>query len=259
MSPTGGVVGIVSDMAAKRRRWIFAAIGGASLIAGAAILRTRRSSDADADAPSDVGFMLALHAALRRDISRMREAAAKIDDPANVPTTVLAGWDTFRAELDFHHHAEDEDLWPALRSELFDPHELAAIDIMVDEHRRIEPALASVDSALHGTGELHATVDALSTVILDHLAHEEREVLPLIEQHMTRGQWHSFLTTARNKRPRKEQPEFLAWVLDDAGDQETEAVFSVIPPPARLVYRWVLRPRHDAHHLWEMPTATASA
>jgi iron-sulfur cluster repair protein YtfE (RIC family) len=251
------VVGIVSDMAARRRRWIFAAIGGASLIAGAAILRTRRSSDADA--PSDVGFMLALHAALRRDISRMKEATARIEDSANVPTTVLAGWDAFKTELDFHHHAEDEDLWPALRNELSDPQELAAVDTMVEEHKHIEPALAGADSAFHGTGELNQTVDALSTVVLDHLAHEEREVLPLIEQHMTRGQWRSFLTTARNRRPRKEQPEFLAWVLDDAGDQDTAAVFSVIPPPARLVYRWVLRPRHDAQHLWELPAPAASA
>jgi hemerythrin-like domain-containing protein len=252
------VVGIMSDKVTNRR-WIFAAIAGASLIAvgTAARLRARRSSDTDA--PSDVGFMFALHDALRRDLSRLREAAANIEDSAQVPATVLAGWDTFRYELDFHHHAEDEDLWPVLRSELSDPRDLAAVDVMVEEHKHIEPALDAVDSALHGTGELMTTVDALSAVVLDHLAHEEREVLPLIERHMTRAQWRAFLVTERNRRPPRERPEFLGWVLDDAGQQDAAAVLAEIPPPARLAYRWVIRPRHDAHHLWQVPAPAGRA
>jgi hemerythrin-like domain-containing protein len=253
------VVGIVSDKVTNRRRWIFAAIAGASLIAvgAAARLRARRSSDPDA--PSDVGFMFALHDALRRDLSRLREAAANIDDSAEVPATVLAGWDTFRDELDFHHHAEDEDLWPVLRRELSDPRDLAAVDVMVEEHQHIEPALAAVDSALHGTGELMTTVDALSAVVLDHLTHEEREVLPLIERHMTRAQWRAFLITERNRRPTREGPKFLGWVLDDAGEQDAAAVLAEIPPPARLAYRWVIRPRHDAQHLWQVPAPARRA
>src|SRR5438552_2577160 len=86
---------------------------------------------------------------------------------------VLAGWDAFRAELDNHHQAEDDDLWPVLRRELSDPGELASVDAMVEEHRHIEPALAAVDAALRDGGELAAPVEQLSTVVLDHLAHEE--------------------------------------------------------------------------------------
>jgi hypothetical protein len=115
------VVGIVSGSASNRRAWIFAAVAGAALIAGGAAVRLRARRSGDPDAPSDVGFMFALHDALRRDLSRLREAAASIEDSAQVPATVLAGWDTFREELDFHHHAEDEDLWPVLRGELSDP------------------------------------------------------------------------------------------------------------------------------------------
>jgi hypothetical protein len=45
---------------------------------------------------------------------------------------VLAGWDAFRAQLDNHHSAEDDDLWPVLRQELSDPGELASVDASVD-------------------------------------------------------------------------------------------------------------------------------
>jgi hemerythrin-like domain-containing protein len=209
-----------------------------------------------ADAPADVGFMRALHAALRRDLSRLRDAAAKLDNSRGAPPTVLAGWDAFRAQLDNHHSAEDDDLWPVLRGELSDPGELAAVDAMVEEHRHIPPALAGVDAALRGDGDLTAPVELLSTVVLDHLAHEEREVLPLLEQHLTQAQWTTFLHKERSRRSPRERPEFLTWVLDDAGEQDAAAVLTEMPPPARLVYRRVLRPRYDAQHRWQIPSPT---
>ena len=86
--------------------------------------------------------MRALHAALRRDLSRLRDVAAQLDGSAGAPPTVLAGWDAFRSQLDNHHSAEDDDLWPVLRRELS----------MVAEHRHIPPALAGVDAALRGSG-----------------------------------------------------------------------------------------------------------
>jgi hemerythrin-like domain-containing protein len=200
--------------------------------------------------------MRALHAALRRDLSRLRDAAAQLDGSAGAPSTVLAGWDAFRAQLGNHHLAEDDDLWPVLRGELSDPDDLASVDAMVEEHRQIPPALAGVDATLRGGGELRAPVGLLSAVVLDHLAHEEREVLPLIEQHLTRAQWRAFLHKERSRRPPRERPEFLTWILDDAGEQDAAAVLAEMPPPARLAYRRVLRPRYDAQHRWQIPGPT---
>jgi Hemerythrin HHE cation binding domain len=155
--------------------------------------------------------------------------------------------------------AEDDDLWPVLRRELSDPGELALVEAMVEEHRHIPPALAGVDAALRGGGELAAPVELLSTVVRDHLTHEEREVLPLIEQHLTRAQWRAFLLTERGRRSPRERPEFLTWILDDASEQDAAAVLAEIPPPARLVYRCVLRPRYDAQPRWRIPSPTAQA
>ena len=244
-------------MVARGGRWILASAAGAALVAGAVIrLRARRGLSQE-DAPADVSFIRTLHAALRRDLSRLRDAAAQLDGSAGAPPTVLAGWDAFRAELDNHHSAEDDDLWPVLRGELSDPGGLASVDAMVDEHRQIPPALADVDAALRGGGELMAPVELLSTVILDHLAHEEREVLPLIEQHLTRAQWRAFLHKERTRRSPRERPKFLAWILDDASEQDAAAVLAEMPPPARLVYRRALRPRYDAQRRWQIPTTTA--
>ena len=246
---------MVTDKAARRARWILGSITVAALmVVGGALRHRARHSSAEADAPADVGFMRALHAALRRDLSRLRDAAAQLGNSASAPPTVLAGWDAFRAQLGNHHSAEDDDLWPVLRRELSDPSDLAAVDAMTAEHQQIPPALAGVDAALRGGGELAAPVEHLSTVLLDHLAHEERDVLPLIEQHLTRAQWRAFLHKERARRSPRERPEFLTWILDDASQQDTATVLTEIPPPAPLIYHRVLRPRYDAQHRWQIPT-----
>ena len=244
-------------MVARRGRWVLASVTGAALVIGAVIRSRARRGLSQADAPADVGFMRALHAALRRDLSRLRDAAAQLDGSAGAPPEVLAGWDAFRAQLDNHHSAEDDDLWPVLRGELSDAGDLASVDAMVEEHRQIPPALAGVDAALRGGGELTAPVELLSAVVLDHLAHEEREVLPVIEQHLTRAQWRAFLHKERSRRSPRERPEFLTWILDDAAEQDAAAVLAEMPPPARLVYRRVLRPRYDAQHRWQVPRPAA--
>ena len=164
----------VSGMVARRGRWVLAPVTGAALVIGAVIRLRARRGLSQADAPADAGFMRALHAALRRDLSRLRDAAAQLDGSAGAPPAVLAGWDAFRAQLDNHHSAEDDDLWPVLRGELPDPGDLASVDAMAEEHRHIPPALAGVDAALRGGGQLTAPAGLLTAVVLDHLAHEER-------------------------------------------------------------------------------------
>ncbi len=242
----------MSGKVARGGRWLLVSVAGAVLVVGAAVRMRARRNSGQADVPADVGFMRALHAALRRDLARLRDVATRLDSSAGAPPAVLAGWDAFRAQLDNHHAAEDDDLWPVLRGELSDPGDLASVDAMVAEHQQIPPALAGVDAALRGGGELMAPVEHLSTVVLDHLAHEEHEVLPLIEQHLTRVQWRAFLHKERSRRSPRERPEFLTWILDDADAQDAAAVLTEMPPSARLVYRRVLRPRYDAQHRWQI-------
>jgi hypothetical protein len=88
----------------------------------------------------------------------------------------------------------------------------------------------------------------LGSALRDHLDHEERTVLPLLEQHLSRAEWRQFLVTERNRTPLRERPTFLAWVLDGAEDADREAVLGELPPPGRVVYRRVIGPRYRARH-----------
>ena len=242
----------MSGQGKARRRWILASVAGAAVVAGNLARRRAGERSVRPDAPADVGFMRALHSALRRDLSRLQAVAGQLDESAPAPPAVMAGWDAFRNQLDNHHAAEDDDLWPVLRRQLSDPGERAVVDEMVAEHRHIPAALADVDAALRNGGDLRTRAERLSTVVLDHLEHEERAVFPLLERYLTDAQWHTFLLTERNRVSPRDRPGFLTWILDDADEQDAAAVLTELPPPARLVYRWLLRPRYQAQHRWQI-------
>ena len=55
---------------------MLALIAGTALVIGGAARRRARRGVGQPDAPADVGFMRALHAALRRDLARLRDTAA---------------------------------------------------------------------------------------------------------------------------------------------------------------------------------------
>jgi hypothetical protein len=196
--------------------------------------------------------MYATHAAMRRDIRRLQAVTTALRGRRTVAPTVLDGWAVFRREVEFHHHAEDGELWPKLRERVIDEQDNAAIDEMVRQHLLLAPALDAVAGALDGRADLAVAVDGLTTSVEEHLTHEERAALPLVEHHLTDQDWHLFLRTERRKRPLRERPIFLAWVLDDASSVDAHAVLRELPWPGRLVYRYLLKRRFEARHLWSL-------
>jgi hypothetical protein len=105
------------------------ATGATAAIVAVAVAR-RSDPDAGGEAPADTSFMRAMHDALRRDLDRVRDGD-------------VSGWSRFRQQLDIHHRAEDDDLWPRLRGTV----EGALLDEMVAEHAEILAALDAVDRA----------------------------------------------------------------------------------------------------------------
>ncbi|HVE18904.1 MAG TPA: hemerythrin domain-containing protein [Ilumatobacteraceae bacterium] len=223
--------------------------GGAALAAFTRARRARRDVER-ASRPADVGFMYAMHAAMRRDLERLGEASRRRPGIDPAPEELTDGWALLRSQLEFHHQAEDEDLWPKLRQRIQDPAQLEEIDEMVREHALIPPALEAVGDALASRADLGPAVSTLTDIVCSHLDHEERSVLPLVERHLTDAEWHDFLDIERGKRTPRQRVEFLGWVLDDATPDDAAPVLAELPAPGRLVYRHIIKPRHDARNLW---------
>ena len=222
---------------------LFVALAVLAAIGRRVVRRTRQ-----AHRPADPAFMLAMHNAFRRDLARL-QAAAQTNGGTSLSDH--AGWQLLRRELEFHHGAEDEDLWPLLRDHVSDPVELDAISTMVEQHGRIEPALDAVEIA--GPMRSPSALNALRTLVDDHLIDEERMVLPLVSAYLSDAEWHEFMYAERAKRRPRERVQFLTWILDGASEADRAAVLSELPPPGRLVYRLILGPRYSRRGPWAQP------
>jgi iron-sulfur cluster repair protein YtfE (RIC family) len=223
-------------------------------------MTTSNSATTRAGGHVDLTMMLVMHDAFRRDLAHLARAASRhrTDDPAR-RAAVRAGWELFKTALHFHHAGEDADLWPRMRAHVAGrPGDLALLQAMEDEHARIDPLLDAVDGALadpgHGHERLGDAVDALATGLSRHLAHEERDTLPLISRSLTQAEWQAFVADQRRKSGIRGAAQLFPWLLDEAPPEQARAVLAGLPAPLRVVYRRIWQPRYARHDHWEPST-----
>jgi hypothetical protein len=236
---------------------------------------------------ADLAIMLAAHDAFRRDLARLARAAAAADlsDPAK-RRSVAAGWELFKRELHLHHTAEDGIIWPVLRPRLaHSENALSVLDEMEEEHERIDPLLAAVDAAFlqrdgtagpasvappgpagvapagpavvapagddwPGEDRLADVIDILASTLTGHLAHEERDGLPLIGVALTSAEWRGVGFKIARRNGMSQGSEMFAWMLDGAGREDAAGALRTLPPPLRLLYRAIWKARFDKAQRW---------
>ena len=117
---------------------------------------------------------------------------------------------------------------------------------MEAEHERIDPLLAAVDSAFaRRYDRLADVIDALTSSLTGHLGHEERDGLPLIGVALTAAEWRGVGRKIARKNGLSGGPEMFAWILDGADRDARQATLGQLPPPLRLLYRALWKPRFE--------------
>jgi iron-sulfur cluster repair protein YtfE (RIC family) len=201
---------------------------------------------------ADLTIMLAAHDAFRRDLTRLARtaSAANLSDPAR-RQSVAAGWELFKHELHLHHTTEDELIWPTLRPRLARSEAaLSVLAAMEAEHELIDPLLAAVDEQLPDGDRLADVIDALTSSLTGHLAHEERDGLPLIGVALTAAEWRGVGRKMASKNGMAASSEMFAWILDGADREHAAATLAQLPPPLRLLYRAIWKPRFQRTPRW---------
>jgi hypothetical protein len=203
---------------------------------------------------ADLTVMIAAHDAFRRDLVSLARAAAAADraDPQR-REQVGRGWEVFKRQLHFHHTGEDRLIWPRLAGRLARSEAaMSTLEAMEAEHALVDPLLEAVDAAFADPtgGPLAGVVDELVTTLHGHLAHEERDALPLIGTALTAREWRAVGMRLGRANGLSGSAEFFAWMLDGVPADEAAAVLAELPPPLRVVYRAVWRPRYASVSRW---------
>ncbi|MFF4473755.1 hemerythrin domain-containing protein [Streptomyces sp. NPDC001599] len=194
----------------------------------------------------DTHEMVLIHRVLRREfglLPRLFRAAAGDRARAKVIGAHAREMLTF---LHTHHTGEDELLFPLLRERAaLDP---GLMDRMDAQHAQVDDAVTAIDAELPAwtasadaaRGErMAARIDAMMPTLIEHLAEEEREILPIVSVTLTQNEWDALGKHGMSAIPVTRRLVILGHITEDADDAERRRFMKVLPAPARVAYRLI--------------------
>ena len=207
-----------------------------------------------AEGPHDQTGMYVMHHGFRRDLRNF--AAAVENTPvseAEVWAALHARWLRFAEVLHHHHAVEDAALWPVLMryaEAAGSTDDTTLLEDMEAEHAVIDPALTSVRTAFEEMRDhpcadhrnaLDIRVTAARESLLEHLAHEEGQALPMLQRTLTVEENTAFEDAAAAGYPLRIIPFALCWTMHELPAEARGAIFDQAPPGSALLHRLLRR------------------
>jgi iron-sulfur cluster repair protein YtfE (RIC family) len=186
--------------------------------------------------------MLVVHRAIREDLRRLAACLAEIAGRGVPPSQARAiGRYTaaLLAEIRAHHENEDEVLWPVIVATAGQAVDLAPL---TDDHRAIEAAAGRASQALAsfraqpGThAELHASVTDLRDMLDEHIADEEKQILPAMRRYLPAEAYRWCETQIQRKAPLAGIRFTAPWLARYAQPDELTRRLATNGWPARIL------------------------
>jgi hemerythrin-like domain-containing protein len=188
--------------------------------------------------PADSRAMYGVHQIFRREFTNLPVLIREVADGDRARVAVVADHlDFLIVFLHDHHHAEDEHVWPKLVQRVSTELE-PLVRTMEAQHRDLDRVLTDLTAtsarwrATASASERDGTAaaaDQVIAVLFEHLVLEEREVLPLIDEHLTHEEWQVVGETALKGLPKDKLPVSFGMALYEAGPSTREIMKAEIP------------------------------
>jgi iron-sulfur cluster repair protein YtfE (RIC family) len=219
--------------------------------------------------PTDAFDMAIVHRVFRNELHNAPGLVRDVEvaDTAR-SAAVGAHLDFIVAALHHHHATEDDLIWPKLRARA--PAHTEDLSRMEHAHRGIADADVRVKSILASwvasadlpiAAQLVEAVNDLSARVDEHLADEERSIVPLINQHITADEWRKCVARAAEFLSRRNLRLGLVlggMVLDASSADEARRIVAGVPLPQRILIRLLAR-RSSARYRADLYTSRTAA
>lgn len=202
---------------------------------------TEAQTEAQTKPKTDASDMMAVHQVLRDAITNapVLIGGAKHGDIQRA-AVVGSYYDNVLRFLQVHHHAEDELVWPKLLERA--PARTELVQGMVADHERIHQGLDRATAALPrwassgdtgAAGELTTAIDELGSALIPHLDREEREIVPVISDHLSEEEWGEMPGHALRAFDGDKVWLILGLIRENMTQAQRDAMLAHMPPPPR--------------------------
>ena len=191
--------------------------------------------------------MFIIHRVFRRELTLLPRLVREVADGDTERARTLAGaLRLVLGGLHQHHTGEDDVIWPALLERAAPSTGL--VETMQAQHdavdRHTELVMPLLDTweqhpTAATTAELADLFDRFAAALFEHLALEEREILPLIVRHVTEAEWNSLGEHGIDELDRKLLPVLFGAVLEECTPEERRLMLAKLPFPVRLLLKTV--------------------
>jgi hemerythrin-like domain-containing protein len=186
--------------------------------------------------------MYMAHAMFRREIGLMPALVRAVPAGEVERAAIVADHvELIDAVLQHHHHGEDEHLWPKLQAR--GGAEAAEVArLMQGQHDQIDVVTAAVKLGLarwraaadpKQAAELADSLSQLHGLVVEHLAVEEDQALPLIERYVTAAEWEAMVAEGAAGAAPEQLPLMFGLMLYEADPELLDIVLAQMPPEMR--------------------------
>jgi hemerythrin-like domain-containing protein len=192
----------------------------------------------------DTREMVVVHTAFRREMGAAADLVRGVAPGDRARAQVVADHVGLLLEMLHHHHvSEDELLWPKLLERAPDGL-TATVLLMESQHELIAGELENAQAALPSwraaagvtvRDRLAAALERLQPLLVEHLAAEEQEILPLAARALTQQEWDELGERGMAGIPKAKLPMVFGMLMADGDPEVLRAMIAHAPLVPRLV------------------------
>lgn len=204
---------------------------------------------------SDPFQMAMIHRTFHREFSNLAGLIRALPAGDTHRSTIVGNYlGNMISVLHHHHDAEDELLWPKLHDRTScggdtlqqAQAEHAVIAEAIDKIQAVRPLWARCAEPRLAE-QLSVSIEELSAHADEHFDHEERNVVPLISQHITSEEWQDFIDRGAayvNPKNLWFSLAYSGFLLGDAVPDEQRRFLASLPIALRTVVKLLGRRAH---------------